>query len=69
MENVLKSLIVLNGKSIPEVANMMNLSKSSLYRKIHGKSEFTRKEITELIDILHIEPYKAMEIFFNIKVS
>ncbi|EOU2034890.1 XRE family transcriptional regulator [Clostridium perfringens] len=69
MENVLKSLIVLNGKSIPEVANMMNLSKSSLYRKIRGKSEFTRKEITELIDILHIEPYKAMEIFFNIKVS
>ncbi|XZK30802.1 helix-turn-helix domain-containing protein [Clostridium perfringens] len=69
MENVLKSLIVLNGKSIPEVANMMNLSKSSLYRKIRGKSEFTRKEITELIDILHIEPYKAMEIFFDIKVS
>lgn len=69
MENVLKSLIVLNGKSIPEVANMMNLSKSSLYRKIRGESEFTRKEITELIDILHIEPYKAMEIFFNIKVS
>ncbi|HAT4348501.1 helix-turn-helix domain-containing protein [Clostridium perfringens] len=69
MENILKSLIVLNGKSIPEVANMMNLSKSSLYRKIRGKSEFTRKEITELIDILHIEPYKAMEIFFNIKVS
>lgn len=69
MENILKSLIVLNGKSIPEVANMMNLSKSSLYRKIHGTSEFTRKEITELIDILNIEPYKAMEIFFGVKVS
>ena len=69
MENILKSLIILNGKSIPEVAAEMNISRTSLYRKISGKSQFTRKEISELISILKIEPYKAMEIFFNIKVS
>ncbi|AIY84690.1 helix-turn-helix domain of resolvase family protein [Clostridium baratii str. Sullivan] len=69
MENILKSLIILNGKSIPEVAEEMNISRTSLYRKISGKSQFTRKEISELISILKIEPYKAMEIFFNIKVS
>ncbi len=69
MENILKSLIILNGKSISEVAEEMNISRTSLYRKISGKSQFTRKEISELISILKIEPYKAMEIFFNIKVS
>lgn len=69
MENILKSLIILNGKSISEVAEEMNISRTSLYRKISGKSQFTRKEMSELISILKIEPYKAMEIFFDIKVS
>lgn len=69
MGNILKSLIVLKGKSIPEVAKEMHIGKSTLYKKIYGKSEFTRKEISKLMSILEIEPYKAMEIFFNTKVS
>ncbi|EHK2334465.1 helix-turn-helix transcriptional regulator [Clostridium perfringens] len=69
MKNILKSLIVLKGKSIPEVAKEMHIGKSTLYKKIYGKSEFTRKEISELMSILEIEPYKAMEIFFDTKVS
>lgn len=69
MENILRSLIVLKGKTIPEVAREMEISKNALYRKISGKSEFTRREISALVSILDIEPYKAMEIFFSLKVS
>ncbi|HAT4312936.1 TPA: helix-turn-helix transcriptional regulator [Clostridium perfringens] len=69
MGNILKSLIVLKGKTIPEVAKEMHIGKSTLYKKIYGESEFTRKEISELMSILEIEPYRAMEIFFNAKVS
>lgn len=69
MENILRSLIVLKGKTIPEVAKEMGISKNALYRKICGKSEFTRREISALVSILDIETYKAMEIFFNLKVS
>ncbi|WWU65182.1 helix-turn-helix domain-containing protein [Clostridium baratii] len=69
MEKILKSLVVLNGKTIPEVAKEMDISKSTLYKKLRGESQFTKKEISELINILKIEPCKAMEIFFNIKVS
>ncbi|WP_332830585.1 helix-turn-helix domain-containing protein [Clostridium perfringens] len=69
MGNILKSLIVLKGKTIPEVAKEMHIGKSTLYKKIYGESEFTRKEISELMCILEIEPYRAMEIFFNVKVS
>lgn len=69
MGNILKSLIVLKGKTIPEVAKEMHIGKSTLYKKIYGESEFTRKEISDLMFILEIEPYRAMEIFFNTKVS
>lgn len=67
--NLLKSQIALRGKSFKEIAIKLKISKSALYRKMYGKSEFTRVEISILIAYLEIDTEQAMEIFFNEKVS
>lgn len=67
--NLLKSQIALKGKSFKEIAIKLKISKSALYRKVYGKSEFTRAEISILISFLEIDVEQAMEIFFNEKVS
>nr|DAJ85839.1 MAG TPA: Regulatory protein-modification, helix-turn-helix, transcriptional regulato, DNA [Caudoviricetes sp.] len=67
--NLLKAQIVLKGKTFKEIANELKISKSALYRKMYGKSEFTRAEISILITYLEISIEQAMEIFFVEKVS
>ncbi len=66
---LLKSQIVLHDKKISEVAEILNISKSAFYRKLKGKTEFTRQEIEILIKCLGLSIEMAMEIFFNEKVS
>lgn len=67
--NMLKAQMALKGKRVTDVAKVLNISKSAMYRKLNGKSDFTRKEICDLIDYLQINTEKAMEIFFRLKVS
>lgn len=67
--NLLKSQIALKGKTFKEIASKLNISKSALYRKMYGKSEFTRAEISILISFLDIDIEQAMKIFFTEKVS
>lgn len=67
--NLLKAQMLLRNKKISDVAQELNISKSALYRKLNGKSDFTRREIYALMNFLQIEPTDAMSIFFNEKVS
>ena len=67
--NLLKAQMALKGKKTSEVAKMLNISKSAIYRKLNGNSDFTRNEIFQLINCLGIETEKAMEIFFKSEVS
>ncbi|NSB16492.1 helix-turn-helix domain-containing protein [Clostridium beijerinckii] len=67
--NLLKAQIALKGKKISEVSETLKISKSAFYRKLNGKSDFTRQEICDLINYLGIDTEKAMEIFFYQKVS
>ena len=66
---LLKSQIVLNHKNISDVAEKLKISKSALYRKMKGKTEFTRQEISIIIKYLGLSVDLAMEIFFKEKVS
>ncbi|KRU24045.1 TetR family transcriptional regulator [Clostridium sporogenes] len=66
---LLKSQIVLNNKRIPDVAKELRISKSAFYRKLRGDTEFTRQEISKMIDYLNLSVDIAMDIFFNEKVS
>lgn len=67
--NLLKAEIVLKDKKIPNIALDLGISKTSLYRKLNGRSEFTRGEIVKLINILDIKKDYAIEIFFSDVVS
>ena len=67
--SLLKAQIVLKGKTLDEVAKALKISRSALYRKLNGKSDFTRKEMCRIVDYLGIELDRAIEIFFNEKVS
>ena len=66
---LLKSQIVLNQYTLVQVAAYLEISRSALYRKISGESEFTRKEVLKLKCLLKLSDHQVIEIFFNEKVS
>ena len=66
---LLKSQIVLNQYTLVQVAAYLEISRSALYRKILGESEFTRKEVLKLKCLLKLSDHQLIEIFFNEKVS
>ena len=55
--------IIMSGKSMSDIANMLSINKVTLYRKINGKSEFNRSEICKLCECLNIKDVK--DIFFD----
>ena len=60
----------MKGITVAEMCNALQISRSSFYRKCNGKTEFTRREIEEIIEILGIDKVEALEgIFFDEKVS
>lgn len=63
--NLLKSQIVLKETNVRTLAKGLNISKSAFYRKLNKESEFTRKEILELMNLLDLDKEKTFEIFFS----
>lgn len=67
--NALKAKMVLEDVSAEKLAQEIGVSKSAFYRKLSGKTEFTREEIQKIINALHISNNDAFTIFFESKVS
>ena len=67
--NLLKAQIVLKGHTLTQVSSYLDVSKSSLYRKMYGENEFTRKEMMKLKHLLGLSNEIMMEIFFTEQVS
>lgn len=67
--NALKAKMVLEGISTEKLAQEIGVSKSAFYRKLNGKTEFTREEIQKIIDVLRISNSDAFKIFFENQVS
>lgn len=60
----------MKGITAVEMCKLLKISRSAFYRKCSGKTEFTRKEIEQIIEILGISKSEALEeIFFDEKVS
>jgi hypothetical protein len=51
-----------NGKSISNMCEMLEISRSAFYRKCIGKSEFTQSEIQKIVDFLKLD--SPVDIFF-----
>ena len=66
-KRLFKAHLVISGKSVADVAKVLNISESTLYRKINGDSDFFRHEINMLCDELGIADPKP--IFFADKVT
>lgn len=59
--------MTLRGVRYSDLCELLGISRSALYRKCNGKSEFTRSEIEKIVEYLELE--SPMGIFFNTKVS
>lgn len=57
----------VKGITVEKLCSDLNISKSAFYRKCNGVSEFTRKEIQDIVDYVGLE--SPMGIFFTNKVS
>ena len=57
----------IRGITYAELGKVLGISRSALYNKCNGKSEFTRTEIQKIIEFLNLE--SPIGIFFNAKVS
>lgn len=54
-EKQFRALVVLSGLSLQQVAAELGINEATLYRKMKGKSDFYRKEIQQLCELLNIE--------------
>lgn len=51
------------------IADKMSISRTALYNKINGKTEFYASEIQSLSEILNLGIEEKEKIFFNQKVA
>lgn len=70
----LKSTLVLNGFSVDKLLELLegqgiHMSRSAWFKKSRGDSEFTRKEIEALTQVLDLNKDSMLDIFFNEEVS
>ena len=64
-----KAEVELAGLTLYELCEKLGMNASTMYRKTTGTSEFTRKEIQEIRDILGISPATVDAIFFATEVA
>ena len=62
-ENEFNAALARANKAKKELAQVLEIEESTLWRKIKNDGSFTRKEINTIIDFLQIED--PMTIFFN----
>ena len=64
-KNKFNAQLALIGMSKGELAQLLGINESTLYRKINNDGSFDRAEIRKLITIMHIEPQDVDAIFFE----
>lgn len=50
------------GKNISDMCDLLEISRTTFYRKCNGISEFTQSEIKKIVDYLKLQ--SPMDIFF-----
>lgn len=61
MANEIKIAMIKKEITIDQLAKLLGISKSSLYRKMHGKTAFKMPEAKRIVEILGVSP----SIFFR----
>lgn len=55
--------------TLDKLASRIGISKASLYRKMTGKSEFSRNELQAIRDVLYLNDEQFLHIFFDNKLA
>ncbi len=63
--NKLKGRIVEQGRSIEDLAGLIGMHRSTLYRKIAGDFPFTVDEAGQIVTLLDLSNEDAISIFFS----
>ncbi|MCD8381506.1 MAG: XRE family transcriptional regulator [Clostridiales bacterium] len=67
--NMLRYYIADRGQTMASYEQALGISKTALYRKMKGMSEFTREEIEKTIHFLELNEGETMAVFFGPVVS
>ena len=65
----LKAECVRRGVTLEELASRIGINNATLYRKMTGKSEFSRNELQAIRDILYLNDEQFLHIFFENKLE
>lgn len=63
--HLLKYYCSKNGVPLNQLADMLGISESTLFRKMSGSSDFYRHEIIEIRKVLKLTPEEVSKIFFD----
>lgn len=73
--SALKSKMLLTEKNVDVIISELvakheiKMNRSTFYRKLNGTSEFDRKEIKAISEILKLSDEEVLNVFFDKKVS
>lgn len=59
-----RAILILQGKTFKDVANLLDINITTLYRKLNGESDFYRNEIDAISKDLNLSLEEIEEIFF-----
>lgn len=68
-ESKFKYFVIKNGSNLTNTAKAINVTYSTLRRKMTGESDFTREEVQTLRDYLKMSPTDVEEVFFAHKLA
>lgn len=63
--NKLKGKIVEKGLNVAKTADLININRSSFYRKLNGFDAFTVSEAVKIKEVLELTNLEALEIFLS----
>lgn len=63
-KNKLNAKIIEKGFSVQEIAKLLGINSSTLYRKMNSETDFTRNEIAMLREYLDFSLDEMNDIFF-----
>ena len=66
--NELKAEIARHELTIPKLADMIQMSKKTLYSRVKGKTSFTQQEIALIADALSLSKERIIDIFLMKKL-
>ena len=66
--NELKAEITRKGETVKSVSSKMGMNRATFYRKMCGVSDFTRAEISQLVEILGLSDTVTMKIFLRTRL-